>query len=226
MFYFLYTLRLILRFVLGVIAFVILYFLCSFWLPYLKVNQDYKLPVSGIAIYLESNGVHTDFVLPAKTEQMDWFTQFPCRHFQEVDTTYRFVAIGWGDRGFYLYTPTWSDLTFLTAFKAAFALDSAAMHVTYHPNTPRVDEWTQKLVLTPEQYQHLISYIIHGFKKRNGAYWHIDGHSYGMQDTFYEAEGCYSLFNTCNVWTGNGLKNAGVRVGIWTPFEDGIRKQL
>jgi len=210
----------------SILAFVIVYLLCAFWLPYCKVNSDVRTPADGVVIYIESNGVHTDFLLPARTKQMNWFTQFPCSDFQEVDTTYQYVSTGWGDRGFYLYTPTWADLTASTFCKAAFALDSAAMHITWHAHAPVMDEWVHKLVISPAQYEKLITYILQSFKKRNGRFCHIEGHTYGRQDTFYEAKGNYSLFKTCNVWTGEGLKVMGYKIGVWTPFEDGIRKQL
>src|SRR5262245_2445747 len=36
-------------------------------LPRIPLHSDWKNPESGIVIYVESNGVHTDFVLPART---------------------------------------------------------------------------------------------------------------------------------------------------------------
>jgi uncharacterized protein (TIGR02117 family) len=225
-FLFISAFRFVLHFLHGFLAFAILYFLSSFWLPYCKVNQNFVAPQQGVVIYIESNGVHTDFLLPARSEEMDWFTCFPTTDFQDVDAGYDYLSIGWGDRGFYLYTPTWADLKFSTAFKAAFALDSAAMHVTYRLIAPQPDEGLKKLVISQEQYKKLIAYILAGFKKRNGTFWHIEGHTYGRQDTFYEAKGSYSLFKTCNVWTCEGLKAIGVKIGVWAPFEDGLMRQL
>lgn len=51
------------------------------------------------------------------------------------------------------------------------------------------------------------------------------GHGYGLADTFYAAKGTYSLLYTCNNWTGDALKAAGVRTGWWTPFPMGLLPQ-
>jgi uncharacterized protein (TIGR02117 family) len=226
MIYLLIFLKFILRFLEGFLAFAGMYFLCAFWLPFCAVNRDFVQPREGVEIFIESNGVHTDFLVPSRNKQIDWFSKFPGSDFQEADTTYNYVSIGWGDRGFYLYTPTWADLKFSTAFKAVFALDSAAMHVTYHRVSPSEDEWTRRLVISEDQYAKLIDYVLSGFKKKEGKLWHIQGHTYGTHDCFYEANGRYSLFKTCNVWTCQGLKSIGVKIGVWAPFEDGIRKRL
>jgi 3-dehydroquinate synthetase len=45
---------------------------------------------------------------------------------------------------------------------------------------------------------------------------------YGEFDAFYEANGNYHLFHTCNTWANNGLKAAHQKAAIWTPFESGI----
>ncbi|HVJ01043.1 MAG TPA: DUF2459 domain-containing protein [Sphingomonas sp.] len=34
------------------------------------------------------------------------------------------------------------------------------------------------------------------------------------------------MFNTCNNWTGEGLRTAGAKMGIWTPFTWGVMKWL
>jgi hypothetical protein len=81
-FLFISAFRFVLHFLHGFLAFAILYFLSSFWLPYCKVNQNFVAPQQGVVIYIESNGVHTDFLLPARSEEMDWFTCFPTTDFR------------------------------------------------------------------------------------------------------------------------------------------------
>jgi len=39
---------------------------------------------------------------------------------------------------------------------------------------------------------------------------------------FFEAAGTYSLFNTCNNWTSQALKQAGIGTHLWTPFTWGV----
>ena len=42
------------------------------------------------------------------------------------------ISIGWGDKGFYLDTPTWAELKLSTALIAGFGLGNAALHITYY----------------------------------------------------------------------------------------------
>jgi hypothetical protein len=39
---------------------------------------------------------------------------------------------------------------------------------------------------------------------------------------FYEANGPYSAFYTCNSWTGEALRAAGVKTGLWTPLSQSV----
>ena len=62
-----------------------------------------------------------------------------------------------GDKGFYLDTPTWADLKFSTAFKAAFWLGNSAIHTTFYKEMKLED--CKKLEMTSAQYQRLIKFI-------------------------------------------------------------------
>ena len=48
------------------------------------------------------------------------------------------------------------------------------------------------------------------------------GRGYGWSDTFYESRRAYHFVRTCNEWTGEALRTAGVRMGVWTPAEQSI----
>jgi len=217
--YFLYILS-------GIILFVLIYLALSQMLPYIKLNPTVPPAEKGITIYIESNGVHTDFVMPVKTAQMNWNTFLPCSDFESVDSTFRYVAIGWGDKGFFIGTPTWNDLKFSTAFNAAFGLSSTAMHVTYKRNEPRISASCKRLIISEAQYHVLLRYMAASFQMKNGKSMRINHAGYSWNDCFYEANGTYSLFKTCNVWTGMGLKVIGVPIGCWTPFQGGIMEHL
>lgn len=51
----------------------------------------------------------------------------------------------------------------------------------------------------------------------------ISGFDYSHYDRFFEAEGNYNCFYTCNVWTGCVLKKGKIKTAIWSPFTGGIR---
>ncbi|MFL5762763.1 MAG: TIGR02117 family protein [Bacteroidia bacterium] len=222
------SIRYLFRTMTGVIAFILIYLLLAWLMPYWKLNASYVNAAEneGVEIFVLSNGVHTDLVLPLKNRQADWEKLFPYSDFEDVYDGFNYIAIGWGDKGFFLNTPTWADLKFSTAFNAAFALSSTAMHVTYKYKKPETGLLCKRLVLSKEQYENIKRYILMSFRWKNKMPVHIDHKGYTSQDTFYEAKGTYSLFKTCNVWTGNALVAAGVRIGVWTPFDKGIIDHL
>jgi uncharacterized protein (TIGR02117 family) len=222
------TLRFVFRFTAGTMLFILLYIVLAWFLPYIKVNTSFANAPDeeGVEIFVQSNGVHTDLVLPMKNEQADWGSLFPYSDFENVYQGFNYVGIGWGDKGFFLNTPTWADLKFSTAFNAAFALSTTAMHVTYKFRKPEQGTLCRRIVLSKKQYEVMIRYILSSFQLKDKMPVHIAHCGYTAQDTFYEANGTYSLFKTCNVWTGNALQVAGVKIGVWTPFDKGIIDHL
>ncbi len=210
------------RFVLGIITFVLIYFFCSWLFPLIAVNSSFTNASNGIELFIQSNGIHTDIVLPVKSEQIKWNRLLPYADFINADSSFQYIGMGWGDRGFYLDTPAWSDLKCSTAFNAAFGLGETAMHVTYKYNKPVINERCKSVVISKDQYNLLVNYIISSFRLEKNKVILIDHAGYTQQDRFYEGQGTYNMFKTCNVWTGKGLKTAGIKIGIWTPFQGGI----
>ncbi len=203
-------------------AVVFIYLAFALLLPYIKVNMAANDSPKKIEIFVLSNGVHTDLVLPKINEYKNWASVFPHSDFEKVDSTFNYVAMGWGDKGFYLETPTWADLKVSTALKAAFGLSTSAMHITYRRYRPNENDLCKSIFISEKQYQLLIQYIESSFQFRNYKVIKISHTGYNKCDCFYEANGCYSMFKTCNVWTGNALKKANIKVGIWTPFHQGV----
>jgi uncharacterized protein (TIGR02117 family) len=71
----------------------------------------------------------------------------------------------------------------------------------------------RRVMLRPQEYARLVAFVRTSLQPGGRAY-----PGYDHYDAFYEARGRYTLLNTCNAWTGRGLRQAGVRVGRWTPF--------
>jgi hypothetical protein len=107
-----------------------------------------------VPFFVRSNGVHTDLVVPVKSSFIDWSQQLPFSNTQANDTTYHFVGIGWGDKGFYLETPTWAELKPRTAIRAGFWLSTTLIHATYYREADLVaSPQCVPLRLTPTQYR-------------------------------------------------------------------------
>lgn len=84
-------------------SFLAIYILIALIASYITINGD-KNSKNELDIYIKTNGVHTDIVLPIKTKSIDWSEQILFENTVSKDTTFKYVAMGWGDRGFYLDT--------------------------------------------------------------------------------------------------------------------------
>jgi len=221
-FYLKKSLKLIGKVLLGLIALLLLYLVNAFMLSRITIEEEPNEP-DEIAVYILTNGVHTDIVMPVKTAQVDWSQQIKHSNTQRADSTYSHIAMGWGDKGFYLETPTWADLKASTAFKAATGLSSTAIHTTYYRSMTEGED-CKKILISKLQYSRLIQYITESFQKdKFGQFIHIPTDAnYGISDAFYEANGSYSMFSTCNSWANSGLKASGQRACLWTAFDTGI----
>ncbi len=216
------SLRILGKISLGIVLFLAFYVLAAFSLSRITINADAEKQEKQIPIYIMTNGVHTDLVLPIKSELKDWSTEIKFENTKAQDSTNNFIAFGWGDKGFYLNTPEWSDLKASTAFNAAFGLGSSAMHATFF-KAMRESKTCVKIDMSYGNYQKLIDYIESGFQhdaKQMPIF--INAVTYGKNDSFYEANGRYNLFQTCNSWANNGLKAANQKAAFWTVTDTGI----
>lgn len=185
-----------------------------------NIEVERELAQEDVEIFILTNGVHTDIVVPTITKHFNWFNDI---HHLSDTARFRYLAIGWGDKGFYLNTPTWGDLTLSTAFNAAFGLSTTAMHTTFYENLEE-SESCKRIMISQEQYQRLIQFISQSFQRDNeGKVIYIETDAnYGKTDAFYEAIGTYSFVNTCNSWANLALKKGGQKACLWTPFQQGI----
>jgi uncharacterized protein (TIGR02117 family) len=216
--------RVILRWLGRTIAVAIFVYASFLLLGCVPVNTSFA-PATGddrVVIYIRSNEIHTDLVLPVLHEASgcDWRERFPPQHFRGDVAECPYVAFGWGNRAFYVDTPTWADFKLSTAAQALFTPSESVLHVEYVPEIyPR--EYFRAVALTPEQYGKLIAFVSEtiGPRDAQGRATTATERSYHSHDRFYASTGNYHVFNTCNQWTGRGLKRAGVTTGLWTPLK-------
>jgi uncharacterized protein (TIGR02117 family) len=178
-----------------------------------------------VTVYINSNGVHTDIVVPICNEQMDWAKELGLEEELLKDSALTRLAFGWGNKRFFLNTKDWSDLTFTTAFGAAFHLGTSAMHLiqTGIPDTALQNVIT--LELSKKQYGRLTDFLKDSFSKNGNSYIQVKEHPYGPRDFFFESTRSYGLAYTCNSWTNDALKASGQPACKWTAMRDGIYLQ-
>lgn len=172
----------------------------------------------GVPIYLRTNGVHADIVLPTRQHDHDWSRSFPASQMRALREPARWIAFGWGDRAFMLETPTWRDIRVTTAIKALLGLGAGAMHVEYVAEPRRYD--VVELHVSVAEHARLVEAIETSFQRAAGAMpVLIAAPGYFDTDAFYEAVPVYSWRFTCNEWVRTMLTRSGLPAPAWAPFD-------
>ncbi|MDR6919231.1 MULTISPECIES: TIGR02117 family protein [Chryseobacterium] len=206
-----------------ILGIIIVYVALGLALPLISVSAKNDGQEKVIPIYIYTNGVHTDIVMPVKNDLQDWSQKIPFNNIKSKKTDYSYIGIGWGDKGFYLDTPTWADLKFSTAVKAAFWMSESAMHCTYYRTMKEGDD-CKMIMISRNQYKDLVKFVEDKFDRdQNGNFILIPTNAvYDDNDAFYDAKGTYSFLYTCNTWSNDALKAAGQKAALWTPTDFGI----
>ncbi|HEX8957145.1 MAG TPA: TIGR02117 family protein [Burkholderiaceae bacterium] len=207
------------RIIMAVFCPLLLYALTALVLGVVPVNRDFRQSAQGIDISIHANAVHTDLIVPVKSDARDWNTRLP----NLAGAAY--LAIGWGDRAFYLETKQWADLKADNALRALAGFDGTLLHV--EPlGRPLESAEVVKLRISPAQYVKLVAAIDDSFAlDAYGKPIVVAGAHYDERDAFYEATGRYSLFSTCNDWGRAALAQAGIRTAVWAPFAPALLYQ-
>jgi uncharacterized protein (TIGR02117 family) len=203
------------QFIMSFISVLVIYLTIIAWgsiIPSSCLEQS-----DDLEIFIQTNGVHTDVCMPVKSDCFDW-TSFVDTSFYRLNDTYEYIAIGWGDKGFFLDTPTWAELKASTALNAIFLPSPCAMHVEYKEVKPAVSETVKSAKLSSSNYLNLVDYIRNSFVLKENHPIYIDGFSYWGNDHFFEANGNYHMLNTCNSWTNGALKSAGLKTASFAAF--------
>jgi uncharacterized protein (TIGR02117 family) len=220
----------IVRFIIKLIGILVLlaglYLIAAFMLGLIPVNKNYVQAEHGTNVLISSNGVHLDIIMPVATEQMDWRVLIPPDHFPGTVAQSHYIGFGWGEKNFYINTPTWADLQPKIAINAMLWPTSSAMHVNYYKAVPMLDHNTLSITLNDQEFEALLSYIYRSFQLRDDKAILIEEAGYDMNDNFYEAHGKYHMFFTSNDWVNKALKIIGIRAAIWSPFDKAVLYQL
>lgn len=193
-------------------------------LGHIPINADWRAPDAGdpdvVTVFVQTNGVHTGIVMPVVAQGIDWRYRVRASDLPDPRGAGQWLAFGWGDRGFYLDTPTWREARLSTIVTALTGGGPTVVHVD-HLDRFAADENWRPLRLRPAEYRRLAAFIEATFANSRQV-----TPGYTPRDVFYTARGHYSAVRTCNVWTGEALRHAGVRVGVWTPFADDVMRWI
>lgn len=205
--------RIIKYILIGLLLLPLSYLVLALLFSYVPNRLGTTSKIKTHTIFIHSNGVHLDLILPNR--------QLPIALKEQIKAPeHGFTSFGWGDKDFYLNTPEWKDLSFKTAFNALFCTSETLMHIDRfsYPNT----SW-DSIKVSEKGFEQLTKYIENSFAKDslNNLYKIPDAH-YNSTDNFYKAVGSYSCFKTCNTWANIALKQSDFTTSLWTPFDFGI----
>ena len=200
--------------VIGIVLLIpLLYLIISLVLTYIPVSEKTDGTPKNKIIYLTTNGVHSDIVFPKEYLSPEIQNGL---YFRPGDS---YFAMGWGEENFYLNTPTWGDLRFSVAFRAAFLKSNTLIHITRY-KSPRKD-WVA-IPITDSQLHKLNTYILNSFAEGAMPKKRMDVKGYTEnRDDFYHANGNYMFYRTCNSWVNTALKESNMKACLWTPFDFG-----
>jgi uncharacterized protein (TIGR02117 family) len=156
-------------------------------------------------IYLVSHGWHAGIVLRhADIPDSDWPApgDFPNAQYLEV---------GWGDMDFYK-TP---DPHMGLILKAALLPTASVLHIVgFSGSVPTYFPYSEiiRIELSSSGFEHLSRTIAASFARDEAGNTTSLGPGLYGNSRFYLSRESYHLFNTCNVWTAQALRTAGLPI--------------
>ena len=184
-------------------------------------NSGWTEPKNGVQIFVETNGIHVSLIVPMAAAGQGLSDLIRPEHLANPDLYGTHAMIGWGHGAVYRNAQTWGDVRSGDIGSAIIGSDDTTLHV-YHLVNPQPNSIRKGFRVTPAQYRRIVAQVRASFKWKGGrstAY-----PAYGPNNLFYDSVGRYSAINTCNEWTGRVLRNAGVKVGLWTPMPGGVMR--
>jgi uncharacterized protein (TIGR02117 family) len=178
--------------------------------PVAIAHAQEQFPKKRNIVFVDSHGWHTGFIVPGNEIEGD------LPFLKERFHTPLYYEFGWGDKGFYQSEKISIGLT----FRAMFWSSGSVMHVVAVPESPFSyfpGSQVVALSLSDSELNDLRTYIKNSFAyDKKGSVIKLQQGRYG-DSQFYEGNGTYYLFNTCNKWTAKGLKSTGMDIS--TPFK-------
>ena len=199
------------------------YFTPRQWFPTACGNQP-------IQIYVAGEAAHVNLMVPVKTAVYDWGEFLDLAKLGRQPATYRYLKVGWGDRAFYMNTPTWGNFQLTNALRALFAPNNAAaLYVQGYGDVPLEPGVEVKCVrLSEANYRQLVAFLQASFQQTAGQPHPPQRLQDGYEATssFYAATGHYSILRTCNSWAAEGLESAKVNTPLWSGLASAVMRQL
>ncbi len=199
-----------------------LYMIAALVGSHIPANSEWRQPSEGIGIFVETNGVHVSLILPMAAAGEDLSDLIRPDQLLNRELYGTHAMIGWGHGAVYRNAETWGDVKSGDVGSAIFGSNDTMLHV-YHLVEPRPLPHRKMLRVSTAQYRLIVEQVRKAFQLNRQRH-SVAYPAYGPGNLFYDSVGHYDAFNTCNTWTGDLLRKAGIRIGVWTPLPGGVMR--
>lgn len=175
-------------------------------------NGRSQSPPAIHTIQLCAGWAHTDFVIPLELARSDAFRPIGT-YVPENLTDSEFVMIGWGDYRFFTEVPGFSDLRPTLALRALAGRHETALRIQI-VSERNLPEHCSGLSLDKAGQNALAEHFRSSIADPETA---LSGSFAGL--TYLKSHKSYGVFHTCNDWTSDAFRKAGLPAARWTaPF--------
>jgi len=171
-------------------------------------------PGKGNTIFVVSHGWHTGIVI-SYPEARPFLTAL-----KDIQADIPFLEIGWGDAGFYQAKKITSGLT----VQAIFWPTDSVMHVVALPVSPESYFTASEVVpvrVSGPGLKNMLCFIDSSFARDAASNLVAMGLGLYGESRFFRANGKYYALNTCNSWTAQALRSAGLPVSTFYALTEG-----
>lgn len=153
-------------------------------------------------VYLGHNGVHIDFVFPRET----FFALMPkgWETWSQLSPEKPWLAVGWGDRDFFLHHPTWESVGISDITRAALASPASALRLTFSELPWGYEK--AEILLDDPSVQKLIEGIGKSVDVDADGKPRLIHHDENSDEALFVSPLRYHAFYTCNDWTADILE--------------------
>ncbi len=194
---------------------IIIYIILSFTLLVFPSYNQCKKETESIYIY--NDIAHTEIMIA-----VDDFNNTSQKHFPSLlqNQKYGYLSFSYGDKEFMMKVPTWNDISLGITLKSLFTNTPGLLRVGHYTNINKKE--SIQIKLSKNCLEKLQKSILNSFSKQNNTFQRYFDHYKHPKIFYFQAKKSYNLFHTCNSWTGDRLREAGLKVPYLTPFSQQV----
>ena len=176
-------------------------------------------------IFVAGDGMHVDLIVPVQNSVFDWRSFLDPRQIgRDTQDNYTYLQMGWGDRKWYIETPSWDQVNYLDIFRVLFAPGNrTVLHLRGYTTFPTHSNVKFSCIgVDQAEYLKLVDFMKSSFQRDpNGKPIHLKAGT-AENSGFYEATGYYSALRTCNTWSAEALDRANVPTPLWSALAPAV----